>query len=106
MQAGEGFPDVEAERGVEREGAVVEGSLDQADSWGVLLEGAIHDGLHELAAYSEVLNGRVDGDGAYAADCGTLIESVAAYDSAFAFCYYGVKVGTGEHHREYADGDL
>ena len=102
LHAGERLADVEAEGGVERERAVVEGGLHEADASGVLRGGAVEHGLHEQAADAAVLCGGVDGDGADAVDDGALVEAVAAEDAVVVFSDDAVEAGRGEEHGEEA----
>ena len=104
LHAGEGLADVKAERRVEGKRAIVKGSLHQPDSCCAALVGTVDDRLHELAADAPVLDGRVDGDGADAADDGAFIESVAADDAAVAFGDDAVDAGCGEEHGDDSNG--
>ena len=104
LHAGEWFADVKSEGGVERERAVVEGSLHQPDSSGAALVRAIHGGLHEFAAHSEILRSGIDGDGTDAADDGALVKAIAADDAASLLRHHAIEVRVGEHHCEQIGG--
>jgi hypothetical protein len=106
LQAGEGLARVEAEAGVEREGAVVEGGLHEAHAGSASFGGAVHDDLHESAARAAVLHGGIDGDGTDAVDDGALVKAVAADDASVAFGNDAVEAGAGERDGEQADGGL
>ena len=82
----------------------MECGLHKADAGGLLLVGAIHDSLHELAAHAEILHGRVDGDGADAANHGAFVEGIAADDAAFDLGYDAVEVRSREQAGGHADG--
>ena len=104
LHARKRLADVIAERGIERERAIVEGGLHQPDSRGAAFVRAIHYSLHELAADSEILHRGIDGDGADAANGGPLVEAIAADEAASALCHHAIEVGVGEHHAEHVGG--
>lgn len=104
LHARERLADIVAEAGVQRERAIVESGLDEADSGGVALAGAVHDGLHEAAADSVILGFGIDGDGTDAANRASLIQTIAAENAALAFGDHAVDGGVREHHLHQADG--
>src|SRR6185312_5856123 len=106
LHAGERLADVEAEGGVERERAVVEGGLDEPDAGSMLRSGAVEHGLHEEAADAAVLCCGVDGDGADAVDDGALVDAVAAENAVVVFSDDAVEAGGGEEHAHEADGEF
>ena len=94
LHAGERLTDIEAEAGIERERAVVKRGLYQADSGRTASVGAIHHGLHQLAADAAILDVGVDGDGTDTGNRGALIEAIAAHDAAFDFGDDAVETGS------------
>jgi hypothetical protein len=106
LQTAQRFADIEAEAGIEGEGAIVERSLDETNARCAALESAIHDRLHEFAADAMVLNSRIDGDGADAGDDRALIETVAAHDAAVDLRHDAVKAGMAEHEIHDAESNF
>src|SRR5277367_3214941 len=60
LHARKWFTHNETELGIERERAIVIGSLHQSDSWRLALGGAGHSGLHQLTACRPILCSRVN----------------------------------------------
>ena len=106
MNAGKRLSDVEAERSVERERAVVVCGLHQAHSGRMTLLSSVHHHAHKLAADAEILYGWIDSNRANTSDQGPLVETIASYDATLAFRYYAVKARTGKKRGKYADGGL
>ena len=98
LNAGKWLSDVETERSVKRERAVVVRGLHQPHSSRMTLLSSVHHRVHKLAPDAEVLYAWVDSNRSNTSDQGTLVETIASRDATLAFRDYAVKARTRKKH--------
>jgi hypothetical protein len=106
LHARKWFPDIEAQPGIERQRAIVKRCLYEPNSSSASLARAIENCIHQLPSGAKILCAGIDGDRAHAGNRGTLIETVAAHDTAIRFSDHTVEVGAGKHHRHQTGRNL
>src|SRR5262249_35510180 len=106
LHAGKRLADVKAERGVERERAIMKRRLYQSDSRSAAFVRTIHHGLHQLAANPEILRAWIDGDRPNRTNRRTLIQAIAPNNLPIDLRHNAVEIGLGKHHRKHSGTGL
>lgn len=106
LDAGKRLANVEAERHVERQRAIVKRGLYEPDAGGALLLRAIENGAHQLATDTEILRRWIDRDRPEPMNDRAFVEAIASDNPAADLGDDAIKTGCREKRRQHADAGL
>jgi len=106
LQQRERLARAEPHRGVQAQGSVVIGRLDEADTGEIAGREMVDRRLHQQAAGASVLRIRVDRDRPDPGDWRALVGEIAADNPAAALSDDAVPAGNAQQHRQHAGGSL
>src|ERR1041384_7677998 len=86
---------------IQREGSVVESSLNQSDAGTPPFTRSPQHCIHQATSETTILESGVDGNRPDSRDCTSLIQAVASYDPPVRLCDHTVEVRIRKRHRKH-----